>query len=64
MKFLNMNLMKKTRESKLEIDKEKFTEQAYDAIMKNKMTKEMMPDVIKYSLKYEDLEIDKDDLER
>lgn len=56
--------MKKTRESKLEIDKEKFTEQAYDAIMKNKMTKEMMPDVIKYSLKYEDLEIDKDDLER
>lgn len=47
----------KTRESKLEIDKEKFTEQAYNAIMKNKMTKEMMPATLVYAhIRYDELD--------
>lgn len=47
----------KTRESKLEIDKEKFTEQAYNAIMKNKITKEMMPATLVYThIRYDELD--------
>lgn len=47
----------KTRESKIEIDKEKFTEEAYDAIMKNKMTKEMMPATLVYAhIRYDELD--------
>lgn len=51
-------------ESKLDFDKNEFTKEIYDSIMLSSELYDLMPDVIKYSLKYEDLEIDKDDLER
>lgn len=50
--------------SKLDFDKNEFTKEIYDSIMLSSELYDLMPDVIKYSLKYEDLEIDKDDLER
>lgn len=47
----------KTRESKIEIDKEKFTKEAYDVIMKNNMTKEMMPATLVYAhIRYDELD--------
>ena len=51
-------------ESKLDFNKNEFTKEIYDSIMLSSELYDLMPDVIKYSLKYEDLEIDKDDLER
>ena len=46
----------KTEETKIEIDKEKFTEQAYNAIIKNSITKEMMPFILVFSyIKYNEL---------
>jgi hypothetical protein len=45
-------------------DKNEFTKEIYDSIMLSSELYDLMPDFIKYSLKYEDLEIDKDDLER
>ena len=50
--------------SKLDFNKNEFTKEIYDSIMLSSELYDLMPDVIKYSLKYEDLEIDKDDLER
>lgn len=50
--------------SKLDFDKNEFTKEIYESIMLSSELYDLMPDVIKYSLKYEDLEIDKDDLER
>ena len=50
--------------SKLDFDKNEFTKEIYDSIMASSELYDFMPDVFKYSLKYEDLEIDKDDLER
>ena len=50
--------------SKLDFDKNEFTKEIYDSIMLSSELYDLMPDVIKYSLKYEDLEIDKDYLER
>lgn len=50
--------------SKLDFDKNEFTKEIYDSIMLSSELYDLMPDVIKYSLKYEDLEIDKNDLER
>lgn len=50
--------------SKLDFDKNEFTKEIYDSIMLSSELYDLMPDVIKYSLKYEDLEIDKDVLER
>lgn len=50
--------------SKLDFDKNEFTKEIYDSIMLSSELYDLMPDVFKYSLKYEDLEIDKDDLER
>lgn len=47
----------KTKKSKIEIDKEKFTEETYNAIMKNKMTKEMMPATLVYAhIRYDELD--------
>ena len=51
-------------ESKLDFNKNEFTKEIYDSIMLSSELYDLMPDVIKYSLKYEDLEIDKDVLER
>lgn len=51
-------------ESKLDFNKNEFTKEIYDSIMLSSELYDLMPDVIKYSLKYEDLEIDNDDLER
>lgn len=51
-------------ESKLDFNKNEFTKEIYDSIMLSSELYDLMPDVIKYSLKYEDLEIDKDDSER
>ena len=51
-------------ESKLDFNKNEFTKEIYDSIMLSSELYDLMPDVFKYSLKYEDLEIDKDDLER
>lgn len=50
--------------SKLDFNKNEFTKEIYESIMLSSELYDLMPDVIKYSLKYEDLEIDKDDLER
>ena len=50
--------------SKLDFNENKFTKEIYDSIMLSSELYDLMPDVIKYSLKYEDLEINKDDLER
>lgn len=50
--------------SKLDFNKNEFTKEIYDSIMLSSELYDLMPDVIKYSLKYEDLEVDKDDLER
>lgn len=50
--------------SKLDFDKNEFTKEIYDSIMASSELYDFMPDVFKYSLKYEDLKIDKDDLER
>lgn len=50
--------------SKIDFNKNEFTKEIYDSIMLSSELYDLMPDVIKYSLKYEDLEIDKDDLER
>lgn len=50
--------------SKLDFNKNEFTKEIYDSIMLSSELYDLMPDVIKYSLKYEDLEIDNDDLER
>lgn len=50
--------------SKLDFDKHEFTKEIYDSIMLSSELYNLMPDVFKYSLRYEDLEIDKDDLER
>ena len=50
--------------SKLDFNKNEFTKEIYDSIMLSSELYDLMPDVIKYSLKYEDLEIDKDVLER
>lgn len=50
--------------SKLDFNKNEFTKEIYDSIMLSSELYDLMPDVFKYSLKYEDLEIDKDDLER
>ena len=50
--------------SKLDFNKNEFTKEIYDSLMLSSELSDLIPDVIKYSLKYEDLEIDKDDLER
>ena len=50
--------------SKLNFNKNEFTKEIYDSIMLSSELYDLMPDVFKYSLKYEDLEMDKDDLER
>lgn len=50
--------------SKLDFNKNEFTKEIYESIMLSSELYDLMPDVIKYSLKYEDFEIDKDDLER
>lgn len=50
--------------SKLDFNKNEFTKEIYDSIMISSELYDLMPDVFKYSLKYEDLEIDRDDLER
>lgn len=50
--------------SKLDFDRNEFTKEIYESIMLSSELYDLMPDVFKYSLKYEDLEIDKDDLER
>lgn len=50
--------------SKLDFNKNEFTKEIYESIMISSELYDLMPDVFKYSLKYEDLEIDKDDLER
>lgn len=50
--------------SKLDFNKNEFTKEIYESIMLSSELYDLMPDVIKYSLKYEDLEIDNDDLER
>lgn len=50
--------------SKLDFNKTEFTKEVYDSIMLSSELYDLMPDVFKYSLKYEDLEMDKDDLEK
>lgn len=50
--------------SKFDFNKNEFTKEIYDSIMASSELYNFMPDVFKYSLKYEDLEIDNDDLER
>jgi hypothetical protein len=50
--------------SKLDFNKNEFTKEIYESIMLSSELYDLMPDVFKYSLRYEDLEIDKNDLER
>ena len=50
--------------SKLDFNKNEFTKEIYDSIMLSSELYNFMPDTFKYLLKYEDLEIDNDDLER
>ena len=50
--------------SKLDFNKNEFTKEIYDSIMASSELYNFMPDIFKYSLRYEDLEIDKNDLER
>lgn len=50
--------------SKLDFNKNEFTKEVYNSIILSSELYDFMPDTFKYSLKYEDLEIDKDDLER
>lgn len=50
--------------SKLDFNKNEFTKEVYDSIMSSSELYDLMPDIFKYSLRYEDLEIDKNDLER
>lgn len=51
-------------ESKLDFNKNEFTKEIYDSIMLSSELYDLMPDVLKYFLKYEDLGINKNDLER
>lgn len=50
--------------SKLDFNKNEFTKEIYDSIMASSELYNFMSDIFKYSLRYEDLEIDKNDLER
>ena len=45
-------------------DKNEFTKEIYESIMLSSELYDLMPDVLKYFLKYEDLGINKNDLER
>lgn len=50
--------------SKFDFDKNEFTKEIYESIMLSSELYDLMPDVLKYFLKYEDLGINKNDLER
>lgn len=50
--------------SKLDFNKNEFTKEVCESIMSSSELYDLMPDDFKYLLKYEDLEIDNDDLER